>query len=316
MSIMIVAVTPNAAVDRTLVVPGYGRGGVFRTTEQVIAAGGKGINVARAAVVLGAQAVCAGFIAGHSGRLLTDLLRREGLPARWTALDPEDGRETRTCVILVDPASHQVTVVNEHGPAVTADDWARLTVEVTDLAGGASAVTLSGSLPPGSPLDAYAALIGSITASGTPIWVDASGAALQAALLPGVRIKVNYDEAAVALGLSIPDSLEAVVQAAHAIQRITNEGVVITRGAAGALYYTGQKAWLATPPAIKATSAVGSGDSFLAGLLVALERGDSASDALRLAVGAGAANALSLGGGRFDAGEALRLAERTQVVTL
>lgn len=312
---MIVAVTPNAALDRTLVVPGYGRGGVFRPQEQITAAGGKGVNVARAAVILGGDAVCAGFVAGHSGRLLADLLHAEGLPARWTALD--DGRrETRNCLILVDPDSGQVTVINEHGPTVAAVDWQRLTADIGALAASASAVALCGSLPPGSPLDAFAALIAATRDSGTAVWVDTSGGALRTALIPGAHVKINHEEAAALLGVDVPQTPQAVADVAGGIQRVTGAPVVITRGADGALYFDGVSALLATPPRIKAASAVGSGDSFLAGLLVALERGDAAADALRLAVGAGAANAMSVGGARFTVADALRLAAETRITSL
>jgi 1-phosphofructokinase family hexose kinase len=313
---MIVAVTPNAALDRTLVVPGYGRGGVFRPQEQITAAGGKGVNVARAAVILGSDAVCAGFVAGHSGRLLVDLLRAEGLPARWTALHPDDSRETRNCLILVDPDTGQVTVINEHGPTVTIADWERLIADIGALASSSGAVALCGSLPPGSPLDAFAALIGQTNASGTPVWVDTSGGALRAALIPGAHIKINHEEAAALLGVDVPQTPQAVADVAGGIQRVTGAPVVITRGADGALYFDGVTALLATPPRVKAASAVGSGDSFLAGLLVALQRGDAPADALRLAVGAGAANAMSVGGARFTQTDAQHLAAATRITAL
>jgi 1-phosphofructokinase family hexose kinase len=313
---MIVAVTPNAALDRTLVVPGFGGGGVLRPQEQITAAGGKGVNVARAAAILGGDAACAGFVAGHSGRLLVDLLRAEGLASRWTALEPDDGRETRNCLILVDADSGQVTVINEHGPTVSAADWQRLTADIGALAESAGAVALCGSLPPGSPLDAFAALIAATRDSGTPVWVDTSGGALRAALIPGARIKVNHEEAAALLGVDVPQTPQAVAAVANGIQRVTGAPVVITRGADGALYVDGVTALLATPPRVKAASAVGSGDSFLAGLLVALERGDTPADALRLAVGAGAANAMSVGGARFTQPDALRLAAETRITAL
>jgi 1-phosphofructokinase family hexose kinase len=313
---MIVAVTPNAALDRTLVVSGYGRGGVFRPQAQITAAGGKGVNVARAAVILGGDAVCAGFVAGHSGRLLADLLHAEGLSARWTALEPDDGRETRNCLILVDPDSGQVTVINEHGPTVAAADWQRLTADIGALASASGAVTLCGSLPPGSPLDAFATLIAATRDSGTTVWVDTSGDALRAALIPGAHIKINHEEAAALLGVDVPQTPQAVADVASGIQRVTGAPVVITRGADGAVYFDGVTALLATPPRVKAASAVGSGDSFLAGLLVALERGDAPADALRLAVGAGAANAMSVGGARFTPTDARHLAAATRISAL
>jgi fructose-1-phosphate kinase PfkB-like protein len=118
------------------------------------------------------------------------------------------------------------------------------------------------------------------------------------------------------LGVDVPQTPQAVADVAGGIQRVTGAPVVITRGADGALYFDGVTALLATPPRVKAASAVGSGDSFLAGLLVALQRGDAPADALRLAVGAGAANAMSVGGARFTQTDAQHLAAATRITAL
>ena len=95
---MILCVTLNPALDRTLVVRDFAKGGVFRPQENRVAAGGKGINVARAVQILGGQAMCGGFLGGFSGQSLDRMVQKEGLQARWTWLED---RETRTCVILV-----------------------------------------------------------------------------------------------------------------------------------------------------------------------------------------------------------------------
>lgn len=293
---MILCVTPNAAVDRTLLTPGYAQGGVFRPSQQVIAAGGKGINVARVARLLGADATCAGFLGGHSGRLLADLLAQESIPAHWTWLPTG---ETRTCVILLDPDAHLTTVVNESGPNVTAADWARLGEDLRSAAQGAQAVCFCGSLPPGSPTAAFGALLQALIADGLQVWADTSGAALQtAAAVRGVRIKINDEELGALVAASIT-SEGALLAAAQHLHTQTGAPVTITRGARGALLLDGQGAWMAQAPSIRAASAVGSGDSFLAGLVAALGRGAAPEIALRCAVAAGTANALSMGGGQF-----------------
>ncbi|MBL8131850.1 MAG: hexose kinase [Anaerolineae bacterium] len=294
-SMLIDCVTPNAALDRTLVVPGYQQGGVFRPQKMILAAGGKGINVARAAAVLGGKARCFGFVAGHSGRLLTDLAVHEGLLCRFT---PLAAGETRTCTILADPDLGMTTLVNEAGAATAALDWARLRA---DLLADAEPrmICFCGSLPPGSPLDSFAELLGDCAAAGHSVWVDTSGAALMtASKVRGVNLKVNDEEASALTGAPITSPETAAATASH-LAAASGAFAVITLGKDGAILVAGGRAWLAKPPHIAVKSAVGSGDSFLAGLLVALGAGETPQTALRMAAAAGAANAQSYGGGQF-----------------
>ncbi|MCU0511315.1 MAG: hexose kinase [Anaerolineae bacterium] len=294
----IVCITPNTALDRTLIVPGFGAGGVFRPRQTLVAAGGKGVNVARVVQRLGGVARCAGFLAGHTGHLVAELAQQEGLPAAWTLLD---SGATRVCTILVDDAAGRVSVVNEAGPPVNAADWARLNAAVTTLSAGAAAVCWCGSLPPGAPVDAFAAGLRALVAAGPPVYVDTSGDALRAALdVPGVCIKINLEEAAELLQLPAETPAAAQTAARH-IQARTAAPVVITLGAAGAVLLTATgSAWQAVPPPVAALSAVGSGDSFLGALVLALAGGQPPEAALSRAVAAGAANTLTIGGGVFS----------------
>ncbi len=293
---MILCVTPNPAVDRTLVVPGFAHGGVFRTQEYLVAAGGKGVNVARAVQTLGQEAVCAGFLGGFSGQSVAAMVQRTGLDACWTWLP---GRETRTCVILVDPESAITSVLNEPGPQLTAADWTPLRADLLQAAGDVSVISFSGSLPPGSPSALFAALLADLVTMGKQVWVDTSSTALEAALqVRGVFLKVNDEEAAALMNRPIHTPADAVA-AARQMMTKTRQPVVITLGKQGAVWVDGGQAWLAIPPVITGTGSVGSGDSFLAGLLVALANGAAQPAALGQGVAAGTANAHSLGSACF-----------------
>lgn len=293
---MILCVTPNPAVDRTLIVDRLALGEIHRVRESIVAAGGKGLNVARTLRTLGGEPRCAGFLGGHSGRLLADLAAGEGLPGEWTWI----AGETRTCVIVVEPAHRDATVVNELGPAVTSADWQRLADQVVDAASGAAAVCLSGSLPPGSAPADYAALLGRLRDAGRPVWADTSGPALGAVLaVAGVGIKVNGAEAGAILGAPIAGEREAL-DAARMLRGQTGAPVVLTLGAQGALLASANGCWHAQPPPIQVVSTVGSGDAFLAGLVHALAGGAAEPGALARAAAVGAANACSAGGGRID----------------
>ncbi len=310
---MILCVTPNTALDRALVVPGYSAGGVFRPQQVVALAGGKGVNVARVIRLLGGQARALGFIAGHVGALAAAAASAEGLDCDWTALS---SGETRICTILVDPALGQTSVVNEAGAETSADDWARLRDTLLASPPEASTVCFCGSLPPGASLAAFPALLEDLRAAGRDVWVDSSGAPLRAATeIAGVHIKINDEEAAALLNMPI-HTLQDAAQAAQALAARLGASAVITLGARGALLSDGVTTFHAVPPSIEVKSAVGSGDSFFAALLLALEQGQTPAEALRSGVAAGAANALSVGGGQFALGDYERLFEGTRVAAI
>lgn len=293
---MILCITPNVAVDRTLLVPDFKPGGVSRATEIIVAAGGKGINVARAIQVLGGEALCAGFLGGHSGRLVAELAEREGLKGAWTWIEGE----TRTCVIVVHVDGDDATVVNEPGPTISQDDWDHLQADVTRQALPAECVCLSGSLPLGVPAGAPADLIRVVGETGRPIWVDTSKASLRAALTAQPSgIKVNAGEAGDVLGRAVND-IEAAFKVAAEIRQMGVGSVVLTLGQAGAIMVTEAGRWWARSPEVEVVSSVGSGDVFLAGLVTGLVAGAAPAEVLRRAVAAGTANALSAGGGTFS----------------
>lgn len=310
---MILTVTPNAALDRTLVAPGYGGGGVFRPQQVVVAPGGKGINVARAARVLGGSARCCGFLAGYTGELLASLAAREGLDSHWTVL--AEG-ETRVCTILVDPALEQTSVINESGVQTTDDDWDKLGTDILTAAQDADAVCISGSIPPGTSPGSFLTLLTNLQRMSKSVWVDTSGAWLKtAATVTGVHLKVNDDEAGELLGIAISDLAEAGA-AALTLAKRSVVSAVITLGKRGAVMSDGESVWHAQPPTIAAKSAVASGDCFLAGLLVSLSQGLSEPEALRRAAAAGAANAMSVGGGQFSMTDFEQILTNTTIIKL
>jgi 1-phosphofructokinase len=295
---VILCVTPNPDVERTLIVPGFRMAAISRATHVLTIASGKGINVARAIRTLGYEALCMGFLGGHIGRLVAELAEREGLSGNWTWIEGE----SRTATIIIDPDTDgsDATTVDEDGPTVSADDWARLHADVLRVAGHADCVCLCGSLPPGSPTEAFADLLRALKVVGRPIWVDSSGAALRTALAAGLTgIKVNSKEAGAILGDEV-GGVEAAAKAATELQRMGSGTVVLTLGATGAVMVNETGGWWASPPPRQVVSTVGSGDAFLAGLVAALAAGTPPAGALRQAVAVGAANTLSPGGGRFE----------------
>src|SRR5262245_20139902 len=139
-SSMLLSLTPNPAIDRTLIVPGFRTAEVTRIAEMHDVAGGKGLNVVRVARTLGVPVRACGPLGGASGRRIAALAEAEGFDGRWSWLD--DG-ESRTCLIVLDPSVPDTLVINERGPQISADDWERLAALVHTEAAGATAVAVS-----------------------------------------------------------------------------------------------------------------------------------------------------------------------------
>jgi 1-phosphofructokinase family hexose kinase len=307
---MILCITPNPAIDRTLIVPNLVLGNVHHAQQIIVAAGGKGLNVARAIRTLGGESLCLGFAGGHSGRLLAELAKSEGFNSFWTWTDSE----TRTCTILVSQIG-DATEIDEPGLPVSKSDWKRLMQDVRKSISLANFVCISGSLPPNSSADDFQGLLSILVATKKQIWVDTSGASLDTVLsYPGICIKVNGNEIGKSIGFEVKD----IPSAQRALVLLVGRGLsacVITLGAVGAVLANKAGRWYAQGPQVRAVSSVGSGDSFLGGLLSALDGGKDWPTALSDAVAAGTANTLSAGGGQFTIQEFGRIREQVQIQT-
>jgi 1-phosphofructokinase family hexose kinase len=291
---MILCVTPNPAIDRTLQVDALRVGEVHRATHVLSTAGGKGINVARTIRTLGGEPFCLGLVGGHTGDLLADLVAQEGLPAHWTKMRGE----MRTCMIVTQPRQ-DATLINEPGVDMSAEECAAFVADVVAYSSQADLVCISGSLPPGFPLSLFESLLKSLAARGKPVWVDTSKQALKTALgVRGLNIKVNASELGEALGVEISNA----EQARDSSNRLLKAGmpqVAVTLGKDGAVWVSAAGSWRASSPRIQPVSSIGSGDAFLGGLVVALTSNLSPKRALGQAA-AGVANALTFGGGMFS----------------
>lgn len=307
---MFLCVTPNPALDRTLILPEFQMGRVFRVERLILAAGGKGINVARVIQQLGAEAHNVAFVGGHTGRYFAELAKAEGLRGDWV----EVNSETRCCMIVADQREADTAVLNELGPTVTGEDWNAMYETVMATAAHAEITCFCGSLPPGSPVEAYERLLRDLRERGDMVWVDTSGSPLRAALdVPGVNVKVNLDEAAAVLG-ERPHDVESAAKAAHQIAARTGGAVVLTMGKGGAVMVADGEALHGTPPQAKTVSTVGSGDAFLGGLVTGLAQ--SPEIALRRATAAGTANAMMYGGGLFSLADFEHLLDAVEVTRL
>lgn len=299
---MILCVAANPSIDRLFTVERLVLGEVHRPADFVQVAGGKGLNVARAAVALGGEAEAVALLGGHAGRWIAQQLEAEGVPlhAVWSQA------ETRSS-LSVAGALEGLTEFYEHGSGVGPAEWKAFTELVTGQAPRAGWMTLSGSLPPGAPSDGYAQLV---PLARTALDSRAPGIGAGAEV-----IKLNQHEAAELTGIETADPAGALA-AAWELQRRSGATAIVTRGSDGAIMVTAGGEPFEAGLDVRGGYPVGSGDAFLAGLVVALDRGAGWTDALGAAVGAGAANAELPGAGRLDRERAERLAEMAAVTPL
>ena len=289
----IVTLTANPSLDRTLALPGpVDRGGVVRLGASSTEPGGKGVNVSRALAAAGADVVSV-LPAADDDPIVTEL-RHRGLPLATVPVTAP----VRTNYTLAEPDG-TTTKLNE--PGVALDDTTRAGLQATlhEHAAGARWVVLSGSLPPGTPVDWYATLVRSLRDTGARIAVDTSEAPLLALLGAGPDaapdlLKPNAEELAQLAGvpeaqvLADPDAALAAVRTLH--ERGIAE-VLLTLGADGAVLSTAEGVWSAQPPRVAVRSTVGAGDCSLAGYLLADLAGQPPAERLRAAVAYGAASA-------------------------
>jgi 1-phosphofructokinase family hexose kinase len=309
---MIVCVAANPSIDKLFEVERLAPGRIHRPTAFVQVPGGKGLNVARAAHSLRAQVHATGILAGYAGQWLEEALAAEGVPGTFAWAEGE----TRASLSVADAETEGLTEFYERGDDVGLEGWQRLEAAVTGLARGAAWVTMSGNLPPGAPPDGYEGLVEIARAAGARAALDAREVALEhgVAAHPDL-VKVNAEEAGWLLRSEV-DTEDAARTAALTIrERLAPDGVaIVTRGADGALVAMPDGGILVGRLYAKGPYPVGSGDSFLGGLVTGLERGLAWSPAVALALGAAAANAEVPGAGRLDPGRAEALAAKAEVL--
>jgi 1-phosphofructokinase len=275
---MIVTLTLNPSLDRTIEVAELSRGAMVRATGTRLDPGGKGVNVSRALAAHRIATTAVVPLGGPEGAQLTALLQQEGIdvcPVPVTS-------PTRSNVSLVEPDG-TVTKINEPGGELTAADLDEITAAVLSAAAGADWVVASGSLPPGVP-DSFYARLGQLLP--VRFAVDTSGPALSAALgsAPAL-VKPNRTELAESVGFGI-STLADAVRAADVMREAGVGTVLASLGADGALLVGGQGVLYGESPVDRRRSAVGAGDAMLAGFLAA---GADGRDALVEALSWGAA---------------------------
>jgi len=288
---MIITVTLNATVDKTVCVDDFFIGKVNRIRSMRIDAAGKGVNVSRLIKKLGRKTIALGFVGGDTGRFIKQIVEKEGIETDFIEIE----QPTRVNITVIDAVNKTETKINEAGHSVSAAHLQDFKNRLTRRLDGAEIVVLSGSLPPGAPDDFYAQLITIIQEKGARAVLDSARQPLK----EGVKanpflIKPNLNEAEGLLGKKI----ESIEQAFEALKVLLEKGlknVVISMGEKGAVAYFKGRIFEVTPPKIQSSSTVGSGDALVAGLAIGIDEDMAAEESVKLAGACAAAMAQTPG---------------------
>jgi 1-phosphofructokinase family hexose kinase len=284
----IVTVTLNPAVDEAIAVDEFLLGDVNRCALGSLDAGGKGLNASRVIYRLGYETLALGFVGGVTGAMIRARLDEERVPHAFDDVE----EMTRLNVMLYERRSRRRSRIYLPGARVDRARIPDLQLRLQQVRPG-GVVVLGGSLPPGLPETTYRDLVRWLRTRGVRAIVDASGAALANVLAARpALIKPDVEEASQVLEREISSDGDALA-AAYELRRLGAENVVISQGADGAVAVGPEGSWKVLAPKVIARSTVGSGDSMVAGLAIALNRGSGLTEGLRLGTAAGAGTAMT-----------------------
>ncbi|MGX8701968.1 1-phosphofructokinase [Caproiciproducens sp.] len=306
---MITAVTLNTAIDQLYRMDSCRSGSVNRVKSCIKTAGGKGVNVARVASLAGEKVLAAGIVGGFHGAYFRSLLAQDGIEGCFT----DSGAETRCCINVRDESTGEHTEFLEPGARLTEsalEDFYRAylrCVETSDV------ITISGSVPAGTPAGYYGKLITAAKSAGKRVILDTSGAALRESIAAKpTMIKPNADEIRQLTGIATASRKE-LIEAARKLHDGGIELVVISLGGDGALVVSDEGVFQGVCPEIEVVNTVGCGDSMVAGFAVGMVRNAPIEETIRFALSVASANALHEKTGCFREDDLKRLLSGTVV---
>ena len=309
---MILTVTLNAAVDRTLTVPNFQVGFRHRASETITLPGGKGINIARVVKTLGQPVIATGFAGGRTGdRIIADL-NREGILSDFVRIEGV----SRTSTAVLDPTTNETTEINEYGPEISAGELELMLDKIDYLMKAADLVVIAGSLPRGLPTSFYDDLIRRVRATGAPVLFDTWGEPLRFGIKAGPSVVFpNRVEAEMVVGYEFSSNGDFIRAATQLRELGAQSAVIKTKmGCVAQIKYNGDvHTLMGKAPKVEAVSTVGSGDSIVGGYASRLLEGAPPEECLRFGLACAAANALRPGAGVLHPQDAEQLAAGVQM---
>ncbi|MFY9263821.1 MAG: 1-phosphofructokinase family hexose kinase [Solirubrobacterales bacterium] len=311
---MIITVTLNAAIDNTLAVPHFRLRERHRAVEKHAAAGGKGINVARALKCLGQPVIATGFAGGVTGTRIIEYLTGESVLNDFVRI----GEESRTSTVVIDPTNGEQTEINEHGPRVTEAEIELFREKLLYLAPGADVCVIAGSIPRGIPIEFYAELVTDLRKSGVLTVIDSEGEVMSQALKAEPDLVTpNVVEAEGLIGREFVDE-EDLASAPRELRGLgARDAVVTTESGCWVVFDSDPDVTQhVTAPPMDPVTSVGSGDALLAGLVTAGYIGLDHEAAIRYAVACGAESTQHFGAGTLDREAVEQLVDKVEITAL
>jgi 1-phosphofructokinase len=277
---MIITVTMNPAIDKTVDLELLERGSVNRISNVIVDAGGKGINVSKAIKALGGESIATGFIGGSGGVLIEKVLGELGITADFVQI----GQDIRTNLKVVEKNGF-VTEFNEPGPAISDDEMNQLLNKLEGYANEDAIFVLAGSIPNGLDKSIYKTIIEKVKAKGAKVFLDASGDLFTNSLLakPDI-IKPNRHELEAYFNMDYRADEKELIHMGSELLEKGIETVAISLGQMGALFLTKDEKIKCPGLKVEAHSTVGAGDSMVAAITYGIDQKLNISDCIRLGI--------------------------------
>lgn len=290
-NIVITTVTLNPAIDKTMVIDNFKAGAVNRELSLRVDAAGKGVNVSKVIQKLGGKSRAIGILAGNTGEFIKSELDRMKIENDFMVIEGQ----TRTNTKIVDRLNNLVTDINENGPLVLEKDLKKFEESFIKNITEDSIAVFSGSVPRNVDKKIYKRLIDAAKAKGVKTILDADGQLFAEGLKAGpYLVKPNIHELERFFSKEIK-SLEDIINYGKKILDYGIEYVVVSRGEKGSVFITNERIAIVEGIEVKVKSTVGAGDSLVAAVALAMDRGYSFEEMIRLAVAVSTASVMTEG---------------------
>ena len=288
---MIVTVTMNPAIDKTIEIDRLNRGNLNRIEKIEYDAGGKGINVSKTIHELGGESIATGFLGGNAGRVIEEVLDSRGIKHDFVWVEGETRTNTKVC-----EQDGTVTELNEKGPEITPEQLTKLLEKLDDLADDSVLFILAGSIPGNMEKDIYARIIERVHKKGAKVLLDADGELFRKGLeqKPDM-IKPNQWEIEELQGFSHGVSDKELINVAEKMQKDGIDTVVISLGKNGALFVLGNYVAKGMPLKVDVHSTVGAGDAMVAAMAYSFEKKMEPRETARLCMAVSAGAVMTVG---------------------
>ena len=288
---MIVTVTMNPAIDKTIEIDRLNRGNLNRIEKIEYDAGGKGINVSKTIHELGGESIATGFLGGNAGRVIEEVLDSRGIKHDFVWVEGETRTNTEVC-----EQDGTVTELNEKGPEITPEQLTNLLEKLDDLADDNVLFILAGSIPGNMEKDIYARIIERVHKKGAKVLLDADGELFRKGLeqKPDM-IKPNQWEIEELQGFSHGVSDKELINTAKKMQTDGIDTVVISLGKNGALFVCGNYVAKGMPLKVDVHSTVGAGDAMVAAMAYSFEKKMEPRETARLCMAVSAGAVMTVG---------------------